>query len=231
MENEWANDTDRFALAAHPGKSQGPPPKTTGSKPIVRKRRARLRSPQQEFPRCPVSASTRPDRRFLPDGFSCPDHRQRRTVSDAHPRCSLEAEGATSAATHPGSETALPDKRSHACAICLETRAIAKAGLDQPIARGRAPRHEQGKQTLSPTGCSSHSCTGRRTRRLVPPRGRGPACPSYEKRRRVGGEAHFSIMSSLLHPRSRGSLERSLSSPVRRLGVEFSERPPWCRAC
>ena len=50
MENEWANDTDRFALAAHPGKSQGPPPKTTGSKPIVRKRRARLRSPQQEFP-------------------------------------------------------------------------------------------------------------------------------------------------------------------------------------
>jgi hypothetical protein len=34
-ENEWANDTDRFALAAHPGKSQGPPPKSTGSKPIV----------------------------------------------------------------------------------------------------------------------------------------------------------------------------------------------------
>ena len=33
-ENEWANDTDRFALAAHPGKSQGPPPKSTGSKPI-----------------------------------------------------------------------------------------------------------------------------------------------------------------------------------------------------
>ena len=35
MENEWANDTDRYALAAHPGKSQGPPPKSTGSKPIV----------------------------------------------------------------------------------------------------------------------------------------------------------------------------------------------------
>ena len=50
MENEWANDTDRYALAAHPGKSQGPPPKTTGSKPIVHKRRARLRSPQQESP-------------------------------------------------------------------------------------------------------------------------------------------------------------------------------------
>ena len=30
MENEWANDTDRFALAAHPGKSQGPPPKQHG---------------------------------------------------------------------------------------------------------------------------------------------------------------------------------------------------------
>ena len=51
MENEWANDTDRFALAAHPGKSQGPPPKTTGSKPIVRKRRARLRSPCCGSPR------------------------------------------------------------------------------------------------------------------------------------------------------------------------------------
>jgi hypothetical protein len=49
-ENEWANDTDRFALAAHPGKSQGPPPKSTGSQPIVHKRRARLRSPQQESP-------------------------------------------------------------------------------------------------------------------------------------------------------------------------------------
>ena len=34
-ENEWANDTDRYALAAHPGKSQGPPPKSTGSEPIV----------------------------------------------------------------------------------------------------------------------------------------------------------------------------------------------------
>jgi hypothetical protein len=50
MENEWANDTDRFALAAHPGKSQGPPPKSTDSKSIVHKRRARLRSPQQESP-------------------------------------------------------------------------------------------------------------------------------------------------------------------------------------
>jgi len=50
MENEWANDTDRYALAAHPGKSQGPPPKSTGSQPIVHKRRARLRSPQQESP-------------------------------------------------------------------------------------------------------------------------------------------------------------------------------------
>lgn len=29
------NDTYGFALAAHPGKSQGPPPKSTGSKPIV----------------------------------------------------------------------------------------------------------------------------------------------------------------------------------------------------
>ena len=35
MENEWANDTDRYALAAHPGKSQGPPPNLTGSQPIV----------------------------------------------------------------------------------------------------------------------------------------------------------------------------------------------------
>jgi hypothetical protein len=35
MESEWANQTDRYALAAHPGKSQGPPPNLTGSKPIV----------------------------------------------------------------------------------------------------------------------------------------------------------------------------------------------------
>ena len=35
MESEWANQTDRYALAAHPGKSQGPPPNLTGSKPNV----------------------------------------------------------------------------------------------------------------------------------------------------------------------------------------------------
>ena len=38
------------ALAAHPGKSQGPPPKSTDSRSIVHKRPARLRSPQQEPP-------------------------------------------------------------------------------------------------------------------------------------------------------------------------------------
>ena len=34
-ENEWANDTDRFALAAHPGKSQGRHRHSTDSKSIV----------------------------------------------------------------------------------------------------------------------------------------------------------------------------------------------------
>jgi hypothetical protein len=36
LENGWANDKDGFALAAQPGKSQGRPLKTSGSKPIVR---------------------------------------------------------------------------------------------------------------------------------------------------------------------------------------------------
>ena len=34
MENEWANDTDRFALAAHPGKSQGRPDNNASSQLI-----------------------------------------------------------------------------------------------------------------------------------------------------------------------------------------------------
>jgi hypothetical protein len=66
MENEWANDTDRFALAAHPGKSQGPPPKSTDSKSIVHKRRARLRSPQQESPVPGDPLGTPPGREVLP---------------------------------------------------------------------------------------------------------------------------------------------------------------------
>jgi hypothetical protein len=36
MENRWANDIDGSALAAQPGKSQGRPLKSSGSKPIVR---------------------------------------------------------------------------------------------------------------------------------------------------------------------------------------------------
>src|SRR5215204_1058356 len=35
QENRWANDIDGSALAAQPGKSQGRPLKTSGSKPIV----------------------------------------------------------------------------------------------------------------------------------------------------------------------------------------------------
>src|SRR4051812_36287564 len=41
--NRRANDTYGFALAAHPGKSQGRPPTNTGSKPIEQDRPARPR--------------------------------------------------------------------------------------------------------------------------------------------------------------------------------------------
>jgi hypothetical protein len=45
-ENRLANDIDGSALAAQPGKSQGRPPNSPGSKPIVENGRPSLRSPE-----------------------------------------------------------------------------------------------------------------------------------------------------------------------------------------
>jgi hypothetical protein len=47
--NRWANDIDGSALAAQPGKSQGRPPKSPGSKPIVQNG-----LPNLAFPRKPL---------------------------------------------------------------------------------------------------------------------------------------------------------------------------------
>jgi hypothetical protein len=54
-ENRWANDIDRSALAAQPGKSQGRPQKPPGSKPIVQNGPPNLR-----YPRNPSPQSTEP---------------------------------------------------------------------------------------------------------------------------------------------------------------------------
>ena len=47
QENRWANDIDGSALAAQPGKSQGRPLKSPGSKPIVQTGLPSLRSPRK----------------------------------------------------------------------------------------------------------------------------------------------------------------------------------------
>jgi hypothetical protein len=52
-ENRWANDIDGSALAAQPGKSQGRPLKSSGSKPIVQNGLPNLRSPRK--PLVPVN--------------------------------------------------------------------------------------------------------------------------------------------------------------------------------
>jgi hypothetical protein len=54
-ENRWANDIDGSALAAQPGKSQGRPQKSPGSKPIAQNGLPNLRSPRR-----PLSQSTEP---------------------------------------------------------------------------------------------------------------------------------------------------------------------------
>ncbi len=54
-ENWWANDIDGSALAAQPGKSQGRPLKSPGSKPIAQSGLPNLRSPKR-----PLSQSAEP---------------------------------------------------------------------------------------------------------------------------------------------------------------------------
>jgi hypothetical protein len=52
-ENWWANDIDGSALAAQPGKSQGRPQKSPGSKPIAQSGLPNLRSPEGPCPSRP----------------------------------------------------------------------------------------------------------------------------------------------------------------------------------
>jgi hypothetical protein len=59
-ENWWANDIDGSALAAQPGKSQGRPLKSPGSKPIAQNGLPSLRSPKGPCPSRP-NLSRRPD--------------------------------------------------------------------------------------------------------------------------------------------------------------------------
>jgi hypothetical protein len=59
-ENRWANDIDGSALAAQPGKSQGRPQKSPGSKPIAQNGLPNLRSPEGPCP-------SRPNLRRRPD--------------------------------------------------------------------------------------------------------------------------------------------------------------------
>jgi hypothetical protein len=59
-ENRWANDIDGSALAAQPGKSQGRPLKSPGSKPIAQNGLPSLRSPEGPCPSRP-NLSPAPD--------------------------------------------------------------------------------------------------------------------------------------------------------------------------
>jgi hypothetical protein len=59
-ENRWANDIDGSALAAQPGKSQGRPLKSPGSKPIAQSGLPNLRSPKGPCPSRP-NLSPSPD--------------------------------------------------------------------------------------------------------------------------------------------------------------------------
>ena len=59
-ENRWANDIDGSALAAQPGKSQGRPLKSPGSKPIAQSGLPSLRSPEGPCPSQP-NLSPAPD--------------------------------------------------------------------------------------------------------------------------------------------------------------------------
>src|SRR4051812_26275194 len=60
LENRWANDIDGSALAAQPGKSQGRPLKSPGSKPIAQSGLPSLRSPEGPCPSRP-NLSPAPD--------------------------------------------------------------------------------------------------------------------------------------------------------------------------
>jgi hypothetical protein len=73
-ENRWANDIDGSALAAQPGKSQGRPPESPGSKPIVQNGLPSLRAPNKAPRPSRPNLSPPPDTtRALGRAVSCPE--------------------------------------------------------------------------------------------------------------------------------------------------------------
>src|SRR3954451_9522675 len=71
-ENRWANDTDGPALAPQPGKSQGRPLKSPGSKPIAQNGLPSLRSPEGPCPSRPTLGRQPDGRRRLQEQFHAP---------------------------------------------------------------------------------------------------------------------------------------------------------------
>jgi hypothetical protein len=72
QENRWANDIDGSALAAQPGKSQGRPLKSPGSKPIVQNGLPNLRSPERPCPSRPNLSPTPDVTQALEHQFHAP---------------------------------------------------------------------------------------------------------------------------------------------------------------
>src|SRR3954465_3093090 len=68
-ENRWANDIDGSALAAQPGKSQGRPQKSPGSKPIAQNGLPSLRSPEGPCPSRPTLSRPPDDTSALTEQF------------------------------------------------------------------------------------------------------------------------------------------------------------------
>src|SRR5215213_2869537 len=74
-ENRWANDIDGSALTAQPGKSQGRPLKSPGSKPIVQTGLPNLRSPKGPSSQSAEPKPTPGRHTGLHGEVSCPEKR------------------------------------------------------------------------------------------------------------------------------------------------------------
>ena len=97
--------------------------------------------------------------------------------------------------------------------MCLETRAIAKAGLDQPIARSRAPRQ---------------TCASPSPRRLGAVIGHGgcPSLPRLRSRRSACWRPGPRRLASAPGSRSRGGAAAGLDGRVADARDELEERAP-----
>jgi hypothetical protein len=139
-ENRWANDMDGSALAAQPGKSQGRPLKSPGSKPIAQNGLPSLRSPEDPCP-------SRPDLSRPPDdtdAFKEHFHAARGwTLSRRMASYALLASygqcGTSNGATRPDSA-----RRQHLggpSARCWKRRRVCPAGDFTPRMKG-VPREQ-----------------------------------------------------------------------------------------